>query len=232
MKKLALGITCLTMAMCLSGCNLIDKISGLIEGGEDVPITAQQARSNLLALGEEQGFLLNYTFEDRDGEDVDTGTVSFGMKGDTVWYLLDGADGVALVKNGNEYTKYEYDANNHFYLEADEAVSQADYDLAFDTGSEYLFFAQTLNGALKSDGDITVQGRECYKYNFLFSELLRELKVNMNMTLAVDKQIGITLKVEATGDVEDDSVMLNMEMSSFVVGDAVTLPTLVPANVA
>ncbi len=225
MKKLALGLTCLSLATVLSGCNLINKIGELIEGGEEVPITETEARSRLITLGETEGFLMTYNFEDKQEDGEESGQITFGMKNNIVWYVFDDGDAAAVKKENDHYSKYDYD-NGNWVLDADDDFTQEDYDHVINEGSEYLFFAHSLNGALKSDGEGTVQDRNCWKYKFLFSEVLKTMKMNMNMELYVEKQLGITMKVVVDGDVDDDSVALNMEITSFVTGSSVVAPVL------
>ena len=225
MKKVMFGIACLSLAATLSGCSLLNKINELIEGGEEVPISKTESKSRLISLGETSGVSLTYSYEDHDEEDVESGTIEFGMKENVVWFIVDDADGGAFVKENDSYIKYDFDGTA-FVLNDEETYTQEDYNTLIDRGTEYLFFAHSLNGALKSAGEETYLGRDCYKYNFLFSDVLSTLKVNMDMELLVDKDLGITLKVLAEGETTDDSVMLNMSISSFLTGDAVHAPTL------
>ena len=101
--------------------------------------------------------------------------------------------------------------------EASESVFESYKGLA----SPYLYWANGYDGSLKKGADAKVAGRNCYTYELDLSAgasayaQMEGIK-NLKYKVYVDKDLGITMKVEAAATVDGNSSSFTFEVTFFL----------------
>ena len=232
-SKLLLFVSCLAMGA-LVAC---DGLGGLVPdgggsgdnsnssgqqgGGINLPDTMEQAFNKFYQLGKEQGFevTFNSMTEDDSGQDVrESDTV--GFKNDVLWIQGDSAykeatSGLEYYQYDTQKQSYEYQGSVQYSLQtiAQQFTSQ------FYAGYQYVSSAQ---GSLTGVKDVTVAGRAAKEYTFAYTAL----DAVGTLKLVFDNQTGITLKIYGTAATGAETSSAEFEVTSFKIGDQVTVPTL------
>ena len=238
MKKF-LSIFILMIIACLFfGCDMIsNQTKDNNDDGDDNGNTAgeklevsqtesEQKFDNLAKTGYELTFI--YTTD--DGE-IETDTMTIGVTENIVWYITDN-DGAAFVEEGNKVHWYSYSDGVYSFEytltnEGDESYADVYKTMA----NPWLYFANAYDGSLKKGADASVAGRSCYTYNLDLGALggayagiagIQSLKYK----IYVDKELGITMKIELSATVEGQKSSFSYEVTSFKTGSSVKAPTL------
>ena len=187
----------------------------------NLPDTAQQAINKFYQLGQAQGFEITFTTSE-DAASRESRTV--GLKSNTLWI----ANESAYKEDGNNIESYDYNVQTNRY-EFDAAVPKTDsLNLAYFaqtfTGNLYIGYNYVANaeGALTDVKDTQFLGRAAKEYTYSYTAL----DASGSVKLVFDNDTGITLKVYATAVAGADSSSVEYEVTSFKVGDAVTVPAL------
>lgn len=224
-------VSLLTLSLAACGEKIIDKIiGGGAIGSDSLEIDMDTAEANMEALANGDGFEVKYNYTDSDG---DKGYFVVGEKGGVSWMINteDGKDieGVALKKDGNAIYYYEYDSEKRsFEYESTYNNSDASGDSTVRSLSAaytyWFYFADLFDGSLLKGADTTVAGRPCHTYSLSYG--IAFVGFNMTYNVAVDKALGITLKVDASATSEGETEALSYVVTSFNTGSSVTVPTL------
>ena len=230
MKKILSFLLISLFALVLVGC---DPISNVVNGGDDeandsLEITQEESQAKLERM-EDDGYLISFHYSDDEG---DNGSFKIGAKGNVVWIITE-KDGVALVEEEDKVHYYSYEVENGYTYEGTVQKEQGDsfvnaYKLAY-TG--WLYWANSYNGRLKKGADAKVAGRNCYTYDLDLAGLggvLGSLAgvTSLKYKVYVDKELGLTLKVEFSATADGESSSFSYEVTEFKTGSQVTVPTL------
>ena len=230
MKKIFSFLLFSLFALVLVGC---DPISNVVNGGDDeandsVEITQEESQAKLEKM-EEDGYLLTFHYSD---DEEDSGTFTIGAKGNVVWIITE-EDGVALVEDSEKVHYYSYTKDEGYKFEATVTKDQEgslvnSYKLAY-TG--WLYWANSYNGSLKKGADAKVAGRSCYTYDLDLAGIGGIIGTLAGVTslkykVYVDKELGLTLKVEFAATADGESSSFSYEVTEFKTGSAVSVPTL------
>ena len=235
MKKVLSFILLSLFVLALTGCAMIDNAvnGGDGDANDSLEITQEESQAKLEKM-EEDGYLITYNYTDDEGN---SGTFTLGAKGNVVWFISDG-EGAAILEEGDSLHCYDYSAEdgytytNTVHKEQEESVVST-YKLAY---SGWLYWANTYNGQFKKGSDATVAGRSCYTYDL---DLLGSLGgligslaglTNVKYKVYVDKELGVTLKVEFTATAEGETSSFSYEVTQFLTGSKVVAPTLPEHN--
>ena len=216
MKNNVLKLGTIVVTFMLSGCSLIGGGSG-----EKVK-SKKEAEAAMKEFGTENGYEITMEYKDDDG---DSGEFTTGQKGNIYWaYTVDdsGTDKAAYIINddGPSY-KYEFEDNAWVFVDEEEITT----DQITQAFSSYLYYAQGAAG-LKKSGTETVCGRTCDTYKFSLGGLLAMVGAKLEYSLAVDQELGITLRLDVSGGSGEDSGSLSIRTKSFKTGAEVVAPTL------
>ena len=230
MKKILSFLLVSLFALVLVGC---DPISNVVNGGDDeandsLEITQEESQAKLEKM-EDDGYLLTFHYSD---DEEDSGTFTIGAKGNVVWIITE-EDGVALVEDSEKVHYYSYTKDEGYKFEATVTKDQEgslvnSYKLVY-TG--WLYWANSYNGSLKKGADAKVAGRSCYTYDLDLGGLggiIGSLAgvTSLKYKVYVDKELGITLKVEFAATADGESSSFSYEVTEFKTGSAVSVPTL------
>ena len=236
MKLVRLGTTILAL-FALVACG-----EGGGNGNESLPINQEESQQKMQQLATSDGYYVKFQYSgSSNGEQEETEQMFYGVKGDTLWAGDGEGNGMALKKDGNNYHYYRIEEGQYVF-EGTATQSEADaYELGYQSiYNSWLYYGNAYDGQLKKGADTTVAGRKCYTYTFNFSSA-RDLgaytallegvaNVKVEYKIAVDKELGITMKLEIAGQADNESGTFSFEVLEFKTGSQVQVPTL-PAPV-
>ncbi|MBO4623667.1 MAG: hypothetical protein J5691_07310 [Bacilli bacterium] len=229
MKKILSFLLLCLFALALVGC---DSINNAINGGDDeandsLEMTQEQSQEKLEKM-ESDGYLITFHYSDDEG---DSGTFTIGAKGNVVWMLTDG-EGAALLEEEASVHYYSYNNEDGYKYESTVQKEQGEsYISSYKIAStSWLYWANAYNGQFKKGADAKVAGRNCYTYdlNLGLGGAIGKLAglSDFGYKVYVDKETGITMKVEFKATVDGESSSFNYEVTEFKTGSAVVAPTL------
>ena len=224
-------------------------------GKESLPISKEQSQEKVQELANTDGFYLEFTFSSGGSDSEETsGSFSYGKSGDVLWMRNQEGQGFALKKAETLFHAYEYNLGDeetpagweYLYSVSDEEKAGT-FTQAFEmTYNTWLYYGNAYDGYLTKGSDTTVAGRSCYTYSFdmnsltqqegisgIASQYLDKLKgVEVRYEIAVDKELGITMKLSVSGSAEGESGYASFEVTKFVTGSSVEVPDLPePTNI-
>ena len=227
MKKFLSFLLVSLFVLVLSGCSFIPN-TGDDDAIDSLEITQEESQAKLEKL-EKDGYLITFNYNDDEG---DSGSFTLGAKDNVVWFISDG-NGSAILEDGNNIHCYEYSTEEGYTftgtVEKDQEESLVSvYKLAY-TG--WLYWANSYNGQLKKGSDAKVAGRSCYTYDLDLVSLTGIIGSlagisGLKYKIYVDKELGITLKVEFAANVEGESSSFSYEVTEFLTGSSVVAPNL------
>lgn len=231
MKKTLILLPVLSL-LALTGCNSgggSDDNSGndptsQSSGGGNLPYSKEQASNKLRDLGEEQGLQIEYHAFDEDTEDVIDYT--FGMKDEFVWHYSDEDQTVLKIDSSNTLYEYTNTGEDSAYELVSTFPDGAEYyDQLIDGYTMMFFFANDYSNGYTKVRDLTFVGRSASEYHYSVSYAG---VASLSMTAIIDKDTGITLYWDATGDdyVDGEHGSATFEVTSFKVGSQVALPPI------
>lgn len=243
-KLLKLG-TVLLATFALVACGESGGNEGGESGNESLPINQEQAEQKVEELSVE-GFYIKFSYETQsDGSEASSGTMYYGYKGDTYW-LGSGDFEIACHMGETKYDYYRKEEGAWKYSSSSDKAQAEQYglDKAYLTMvTNWFYWGNTYDGQLTKGKDQTVAGRSCYTYTYDFNSELDAATIaaaaaqgvdltqySLKYEIAIDKQIGITMKVSVSGSSTEGSGSLHYEVIEFKTGSQVTVPTL-PAAV-
>ena len=221
-KKLLFLVPLISTSMVLTACG---GLGGGGEGGNGIslPNTAEQAVNMFYQFASNTGVEITYRVYDDESAQPETYTI--GFKNDVFWVK----ESVAYKKVGTTLESYEYDASKRSY-EFQAAVAESeqyslDYFLksltsAFYAGYEYA--SGSVSAAITAKKDVTFLSRAATEYTFSASAGSATATLN----IVFDNATGITLKIYGSASGGGDNSSAEYEVTSFAVGDAVTVPAL------
>ena len=220
-------LSLLTLTGCNSGGGSGDDSSNdstsQSSGGGNLPYNKEQASNKLRDLGEEQGFQIEYHAFDEDTEDVIDYT--FGMKDEFVWYYINEDQTVLKLDSSNTLYEYTNTGEDGAYELVTIPDSADDYDQLIDGYTMMFFLANDYSNGYTKVRDLTFVGRSASEYHY---SVAYAGVASLSMTAIIDKDTGITLYWDATGDnyVEGEHGSATFEVTSFKVGSQVALPPI------
>ena len=241
-KLLKLGTTILaTFALVACG-----ESGGSGQGNESLEINQEQAEAKMEQLAETDGFYLKFQYTSQsDDEAAESHTMYYGYKGNIFW-LGDGDSYDVAVKMGD--TQYDYYSKEDGAWTYQSSMSKAqaeEYGLekGYKTlATSWFYWGNTYDGQLKKGKDTTIAGRKCYTYTYDYSAnaelqayaalLGGDASVSIKYEIAVDKELGITMKVAVSGSSSEGSGSFNYEVIEFKTGNALDVPNLPAAQPA
>lgn len=221
-KKLLFLVPLISTSMVLTACG---GLGGGGEGGNGIslPNTAEQAVNMFYQFASNTGVEITYRVYDDESAQPETNTI--GFKNDVFWVK----ESVAYKKVGTTLESYEYDASKRSY-EFQAAVAESgqyslDYFLkslttVFYAGYDYA--SGSVSAAITAKKDVTFLTRAATEYTFSASAGSATATLN----IVFDNATGITLKIYGSATGGGDNSSAEYEVTSFAVGDAVTVPTL------
>lgn len=209
-----------------------DKILGDdITGGEEyLDIDKDESVTKMNDLAQTKGYQIAYNFT----ENGESGNFEIGYKGDSTWMISnnDYTSGIAIkMADDNTYYYYDYEDGKFVY---DGTYTGSDYGSNFrylqSSYIYWLYYGNSFDGMLSKGADTTIAGRSCYtyKYNPGLNGLAGKIigGYSMEYKIAVDKELGITMKVEIDVESGGESASMSFVVTSFKTGDAVVVPEL------
>ncbi|MBP5550742.1 MAG: hypothetical protein J6X93_01650 [Bacilli bacterium] len=227
MKKVLSFLLLFLFTFALTGCDLAGKLTGGEGGTDSLEITQEESQAKLEKM-ESDGYLITFHYSDDEG---DSGTFTIGAKGNVVWMLTDG-EGAALLEEENNVHYYSYNNEAGYQYESTVQKEQGEsYISSYKVAStSWLYWANAYNGQFKKGADAKVAGRNCYTYdlNLGIGGAIGKIAgiSNFAYKVYVDKETGITMKVEFAATVEGESSSFSYEVTEFKTGSQVTAPTL------
>lgn len=232
MNKLVKLGTTLLATLLLVGCNA----SGNESGNESLPINQEESAKKMENLAASDGYYLRFKYSsEENGVKEDDNFFYYGEKGNTLWCGTTEDEGIAVVKEENSYHAYSLEEGAYVFEQTytEEEIGDFEFVYAF-VYTSWLYYGNAYDGSLKKGNDTKVAGRDCYTYTFSMSEfgsVSAFIKgASLKYEIAVDKELGITMKLSLTGKADGESGSFNYEVLEFVTGSKVTVPTL-PAPV-
>ena len=236
-KLVKLSTTVLAMFV-LVGCG--GASGGNSNGEESLPISEEQSQQKMQQLAQSDGYYLEFKYSSSsDGEASEEDHFYYGVKGDVVWMGQD-EDGLALKKEGNQYHYYSLEDGNYSFVYSVTNEQAEGLDSAYmSIYTMWLYYGNAFDGQLTKGADTKVAGRSCNTYTFSYSNLGNLSSVmgagvaSLKYEIAVDKELGITMKLSVAGKSSEGSGTFSYEVTKFVTGSSVTVPTLpaaVPAS--
>ncbi|MCR4561701.1 MAG: hypothetical protein K5694_00640 [Bacilli bacterium] len=207
-KLLLLGATSL---MLLASCG-----GNTNTGGKGLPIIKSESIQKVQTFGQEKGFLINYQYENNLGE---TFTFDAGMKGETAWFVKDGADGLALKHQDNYHHVFFFDGIEFKY----NFSYEKDVFATWFAEGNLLFMAHDINATFTKGEAVALLGRECTYYDFEL-EVVKDKKYQYKA--AIDNELGITLGIECQKLDAPSGEKIKLNATSFKVESEVTAPEL------
>ena len=202
-------------------------------GGDTIRLdgTADEAINKFYRLAQTQGFEITYTSSSTDESNnpvQDSTTV--GLKNNIFWVK----ESVAYQKVDNNLELYNYDASKAYYEynNVTPETAQTSLQIIVKTFTQsfyqgYGLLEDTQAGYLSAKKSLTYLNREATEYTFAY----RGLEGVMDSKIIFDNETGITLKISASVAVATSGDSSGyFEVTSFKVGNAVTLPTLHKTN--
>ena len=238
-KLIKLGTTILaTFALVACG------ESGGGQGNEHLEINQAQAEQKMEELAAGDGYYLKFTYSTQsDGEATSSGTMYYGYKGDIFWMGSEDFD-IAIKESETKYDYYSKEEGVWKYTSSMTKEQAEQYGLEKtykQLATSWFFWGNTYDGQLKKGKDVTVAGRKCHTYTYEYSSsadaqvaaILAQQGItsaSIKYEIAVDKELGITMKVSVSGGTNESSGSLSYEVTEFKTGSAVEVPDL-PAAV-
>lgn len=207
-----------------SGDNSGDDSTSQSSGGGNLPYDKEQASNKLRDLGEEQGIQIEFHAFDEDTEDVVDYT--YGMKDEFVWYYSGEDQTVLKLDASNTLYKYTNTGEDGAYELTLTLPDSADtYNQLVDAYTMMFFLANDYSNGYTKVRDLTFVGRSAseYHYSVAYAGI-----ASLSMTAIIDKDTGITLYWDATGEdyVDGEHGSATFEVTSFKVGSQVSLPPI------
>ena len=215
MKHNVMRLSTLVAAFLLSGCSLMSGVTG----GSKVK-SKEEAVEAMGQLGSDSGYEITMQYVDDDS----SGEFTTGQKGNIYWAYSSDADGEdkgAYVMNEDKSYKYDFE-NGEWVYGGETDVTPEQVNQAF---NGYLYYAQGAAG-LKKSGTETVCGRTCDTYKFSLGGLLAVVGAKIEYSVAVDQELGITLRVDVAGGQGEDAGSVSIKTISFKTGSQVVAPNL------
>lgn len=236
MKKLLVFLLAVLTALALVSCGgLTDKISG---GDDSLEISEDDADAKMEQLASTDGYEITFDYT----QDGSTGSYTVGKKGDLTWVLTTDSDndvsGMAMKAEGDSTHGFTYDDGEWIYdvtyTGDDASYAFYAYELAY---TYWFHYGNLYDGMLTKGSDTTVAGRKCYTYTFNLGLGLGAYSKlagidQYEYTIAVDKELGITLSLDWSVKAEGETAALKYEVTSFKTGNDVVLPSLPAAKSA
>lgn len=238
-KLLSLFVLCL-MAFLFVGCDQIaDQIKNnnkddddktQEETSEKLEISQTESEKKIEKL-EENGYEISFRYSTEDDGEEDSGIMTIGVASNTMWFVQDN-EGSVIVEDGNQIHIYSYSEGEYTFeytltSESEESLFETYKSLS----NPWLYWANNYDGSLKKGTDASVAGRSCYTYNLDLGAVggayagLSGIS-SYKYKIYVDKELGITMKVEASATVEGEHSSFSYEVTSFKTGSQVKAPTL------
>ena len=224
-RKLLFLASLLSTSMVLTACGGIGegREGGGGSSGIALPNTAEEAVNMFYQYANNTGFEITYSTYDDENAQPEVNTV--GFKNNTFWVK----ESVAYKKDGTNLEMYEYDATKGTY-EFQAAVAETqqtsldamlkNFTAVFYAGYDYSLASAA--GSFSSKQDITFLGRQATEYTFTYAAM----DANASLKIVFDKSTGITLKIYGTASSGEGSSSAEFEVTSFLFGEAVRVPTL------
>ena len=237
MKKIFGFILLLILVLSLAGCDMLSGSDGDGDGdggngssgsGDNTPnasveVSKDESERKFAALAEN-----GYSISCRFSSDEENGEFTLGFKDNVAWIISDDS-GVAIVEDGanaHYYTYYdgEYEFAGTVPVETGTSLFEA---MKTGIANTWLYWANTYNGSLKKGADTTVAGRSCFTYSLDMSALVGAAAgVGIKYKIAVDKELGITMKIELEATADGVTESFNFEVTSLKLGGSVVIPQL------
>ena len=228
-KLVKLSTTVLAM-FALVGCG--GASGGSSNGKESLPISQEESSQKMETLAASEGYYIRFKYSsEENGVKEDDSFFYYGEKGNTLWCGTDDDDGIAVVKEENSYHAYSLEDGAYVfeYTYTEEQIGDFEFAYAF-VYSSWLYYGNAYDGSLTKGADTKVAGRDCYTYTFSMSEfgsVASFIKgASLKYEIAVDKELGITMKLSLTGKADGESGSFSYEVLEFKTGSSVTVPTL------
>ena len=221
MKAKYLLVSLLLSAGLLIGCNGGNNNSS---GNEELQYTQEEATAKTKQLAQEQGFEAKIHLEATDTGDEDSVNedIQFGYTSEVFW--MHGVGAYKKVEGGVEV--YPYNEETHQY-EGGYLAAGVDYDNTFASASVYLFTAyqyEEMGFTFNSKKSTTFLGRAATEYNAAYAGA----EGAASITLVVDNETGMTLKVAAAGfDASGEGGSASFEVTILRIGNDVQIPDLI-----
>lgn len=192
--------------------------------GESLPYSLTEASNKLVELGNTQGFEITYT--GTTSEEPDGASFTIGLKNNVLWM----AEAIAYKKDANGHILiYAYNDETHQYeggydmSSLNSSLSSFDA-LVVDVTAAFYYAYNPSGFTYQNKKATTFLGRSATEYTASFTGN----GVSVNYSVVIDNVTGITLKFKGSGStIQGDFGFAEMEISSFLIGDQVTVPTLV-----
>ena len=235
MKKFFILMLLMISTLVLSSCGSISIVE---EGGsESLEVNQSASEEKMEELANNDGYSIKFEYvsTDSDSDEEERGSYYYGYKGNIQWFISDDSGIAIKVEDDKAYVYDYYDGEYTFSnMYDDEDMVNALSQSFINTYNYWLYFTNTYDGSLSKGADTTVCGRGCYTYTFDMSNLSNMMGgiiagiagVSLKYKVAVDKEYGITLKLEFVGTADGDTETFSYEVKEFKTGSSVSVPRL------
>ena len=191
----------------------------------DLPSTSEEAIEKIYDLGRTRGFEVAVVTQADNGQ---TDTITIGFKNKVLWSKGNGA----FKEEGPNVDVYNYNSEKGYYVYSgggypiDDQYSLRNLlkNLATTLSIGYRYIDDSQEGFISDVKDTTFLGRSAKEYTFSY----HNVEAQADLKIVFDYETGITLKLSGGAIVVGEgSTISSYEVTSFKVGDDVTLPRLV-----
>lgn len=232
-KLVKLSTTFLAM-FALVGCG--GNSGGNSSGDESLPYTAEESQAKLNQLGQGDGYFVKFKYSsESNGEKEEDSHFYYGEKGSVCWMGGEDDEGIAVKQEGTSYHFYDLENGAYVYQHTVTEEEYGNETLVYGMiYTSWLFYGNAYDGQLSKGADTKVAGRNCYTYTFSYSNLgnlsMFSGVASVKYEIAVDKELGITMKLNISGQANEESGAFSYEVTEFKTGSAVNVPTLPAAT--
>lgn len=224
-KSILLAVLPLAALLTTTSCSMLGNIIGAVTGEDDgeyvsLDRSLSETKSKIEQLGKNGLEITVKVYEDTDDEKSEN-SETYGIKGDTRWYLEDNENGIAFSQEGARVHYYNYDKDEGWYYSSSFDADEAEFN-ELDLMTYWLYYGYTFDGSYKKGGTETVAGRKCDVYTFSVNMIFEKA----GYKICIDQETGATLKYTLDAQVIDESARFGFEVTSFVTGNKVKAPEL------
>ena len=206
MKKLWFILLSLCLALALCSCGAIqDLIDNLPKEDEETEADDPEetgselpgANQKLEALANSTGYECAMTVFSSDSEEPVE--LSFGVKGNTSWFITDDGGGIAVVEEDSSYHLFDLTDGSWEYqitMSKDGSPSGEGFGgMPLANYAAFLTMGESYKAGLSKTGSATVAGRKCTVYSVTHNYGT----VSASVTACIDDELGFLMKYEVTG---------------------------------
>ena len=204
------------LVITLSAC---DMLNANVNQDDKLESSKQEVEAKLNNLANKDGFEITYQYYSSDSPTAQVATIG-AYKGYSWYYNGDKESGIAFEK-ANDLTLYYTLKNGNWEYQYAYSYDASDSHYSMDLTAQFSMFLQAyeFDTGLSKAKQATIAGRSCDVYTYSVSQkgkIVSSLTgVDATWSYYIDKELGICLKFEVSGDDGSTSTTSTFEVTSF-----------------